>query len=184
MAEQIPTIGNGIEIRIEDISQLFHTLDPFPFHERDLDKDAEEFIVSWARELPVDQPLRIVVHLPEAQASTPQAHEIGAAITGYFAYRARIIVLELKELFRLGRRALAIGVTVLSFSVIIGQAVAATLTPRPVAESHRRESADFRVGRELAADRNISVRMVADRPAAQPLPAAGGGAGGIEALWE
>jgi hypothetical protein len=133
MAEQIPTIGNAIEIRIEDISQLFHTLDPFPFHERDLDKDAEEFIVSWARELPVDQPLRIVVHLPEAQASTPQAHEIGAAITGYFAYRARIIVLELKELFRLGRRALAIGVTVLSFSVIIGQAVAATLTPRPVA---------------------------------------------------
>jgi hypothetical protein len=77
---------NAIEIRIDDISQLFHTLDPFPFRERDLDKDAEEFIVSWARELRADQPFRIVVHLPEAQASIPEAHEIAAAITGYFGY--------------------------------------------------------------------------------------------------
>ena len=51
---------------------------------RDLDKEAEEFIVSWARELPCDRPLRIVVHLPEAQAALPEAREIGAAITSYF----------------------------------------------------------------------------------------------------
>ena len=57
---------------------------PFRFRERDLDKEAEEFIVSWARELPCDRPLRIVVHLPEAQAALPEAREIGAAITSYF----------------------------------------------------------------------------------------------------
>jgi len=97
-----------------------------------LDKDAEEFIVSWARELPTDQPLRVVVHLPEAQASTPEAHELGAAITRYFGYRARVIALDLKELFRVGRRALVIGFTVLCFSVITSQMVAASLTPRPI----------------------------------------------------
>jgi len=55
MHEPPAAAENAIEIRIDDISQLFHTLDPFPFRERDLDKDAEEF-VSWARELPADQP--------------------------------------------------------------------------------------------------------------------------------
>ena len=48
MHEPPAAAENAIEIRIDDISQLFHTLDPFPFRERDLDKDAEEFIVSWA----------------------------------------------------------------------------------------------------------------------------------------
>jgi hypothetical protein len=78
-------------------SQLFDLLDPFPFREKDLDKEAEEFIVSWARELPVDRPLKIVVHLPQAQASTPEAHELGAALTRYFDYRARGIELDLKS---------------------------------------------------------------------------------------
>ena len=43
--------GDLIELRVDNIAQLFHTLDPFPFRERDLDKEAEEFIVGWAREL-------------------------------------------------------------------------------------------------------------------------------------
>jgi hypothetical protein len=58
--------ANAIEIQIEEIAQLFHSLDPFPFREKDLDKEAEEFIVSWARELPADQPMKILVHIPEA----------------------------------------------------------------------------------------------------------------------
>jgi len=68
MAEQPPTATNAVELRIEAISQLFHTLDPFPFREKDLDADAEEFIVSWARELASGPTLRIVVHLPDTQA--------------------------------------------------------------------------------------------------------------------
>jgi hypothetical protein len=54
MAEQPQPAASAIEIRIEKVSQLFHSLDPFPFREKDLDKEAEEFIVSWARELPSD----------------------------------------------------------------------------------------------------------------------------------
>jgi hypothetical protein len=132
MGEQPAAAANAIEIRIEEISQLFHSLDPFPFRDRDLDKDAEEFIVSWARELPADHPLRIVVHLPEAQASAPEANELDEAITRYFGYRARVIALDLKELFRVGRRALVIGFTVLCISVITSQTVAASLTPHPI----------------------------------------------------
>lgn len=43
---------NLIEIRVDDLAQLFHTRDPFPFREKDLDQQAEEYIVGWARELP------------------------------------------------------------------------------------------------------------------------------------
>jgi hypothetical protein len=113
--EEPATAPNTIEIRIEDISQLFDTPDPFPFRERDLDREAEEFIVGWARGLSVDRPLRIVVHLPEAQASTPGAYELGPTLTRFFGYRAQVIALDLNELFRVGRRALAIGLTVLPF---------------------------------------------------------------------
>ncbi|MDB6046637.1 MAG: hypothetical protein JWM63_5188 [Gammaproteobacteria bacterium] len=132
MGEQPTPAANAIELRIEEISQLFHTLDPFPFRERDLDADAEEFIVSWARELPSDQPLKIVVHVPESQASRPEARELNAAVTRYFAYRTQVISHELRELFRIGRRALAIGVTVLSLCVIADQAVTARLTSHPL----------------------------------------------------
>jgi hypothetical protein len=118
------------------VAQLFHSLDPYPFREKDekdLDKDAEEFIVGWARELPADRPFKIVVHPPEAQARTSEAHEVGAALARYFGYRAQVIGLDLKELFRIGRRSMAIGLTVLSFSVITGQTVTASFTPHPIA---------------------------------------------------
>jgi len=38
-----------IVVRLNAVGQLFNTMDPSPFHERDLDHDAEEFIVSSAR---------------------------------------------------------------------------------------------------------------------------------------
>jgi hypothetical protein len=132
MSEQSQTGADAIEIRIESIAQLFHSLDPSPFHEKDLDKDAEEFIVSWARELPSDIPIKIVVHLPGKQLALPEAKNIGPAITRFFSYRAQMIGLELKELFRIGRRSLAIGAAVLVISIFASQSVAANLQPRPL----------------------------------------------------
>jgi hypothetical protein len=41
-----PDEAKAIEVRVEEIAQLFDTLDPFPFRERDLDKHAEEYIVT------------------------------------------------------------------------------------------------------------------------------------------
>jgi hypothetical protein len=110
------TTGNTedvIELRVDEIAQLFHTLDPFPFRERDLDREAEDFIVSWARELPVDQPIRIFIHFPDSAAQTNAARELGDAFSRYFSHRAGIIQRDLNELFRVGRRSLSIGVFVL-----------------------------------------------------------------------
>lgn len=132
MAEQPPPAANAIEIRIEDIAQLFDSLDPFPFREKDLNGEAAEFIVSWAREMPPDQQLTIVVHMPRIQASSSEARELGAALHQYFRYRAQATALNLNELFRVGWRALAIGLSVLSICVIAGQTAASNLSPDPV----------------------------------------------------
>src|SRR4029450_12832898 len=109
----LETTDEVIELRVDEIAQLFHTLDPFPFRERDLDREAEEFIVGWARELPLHQPIRIVVNFPNSEIQTKAAQELSEAFGSYFSHRAGIIQRDLNELFRVGRRSLGIGVLVL-----------------------------------------------------------------------
>jgi hypothetical protein len=132
MTGQAATETCAIQIRLSSIDQLFDTLDPSPFREKDLDKNVEEFIVGWARELHTDLPFTIVVHLPEKQLARPEAKDIGPAITGFFAYNAQEIGLKLKELFRVGRYSLAIGIAVLIVSIVASQMVAQNLEPRPL----------------------------------------------------
>ena len=67
--EPVPKVAeNLIEIRVNDIAQLFHTLDPFPFREKDLADEAEDYIVGWAREMPGNRPIKIVVHIPDTES--------------------------------------------------------------------------------------------------------------------
>ena len=40
-----------VELHLREIGQLFDSMDPCPFYDRDLDPDAEEYIVASAREL-------------------------------------------------------------------------------------------------------------------------------------
>jgi hypothetical protein len=112
MAEDLPQ--DAIELRVERIAQLFHSLDPYPFRERDLDKDAEDYIVAWARELDANAPISIVVHVPESEAQSKAAQELPDAFANFFNYRADSFQRELKELFRVGRRSLAIGIAILA----------------------------------------------------------------------
>ena len=113
--------GRAIELRIEHIDQLFHTLDPFPFPDRDLDPHAEEFIVDWARELPGNGPISIVVHLPISESKKKEAEKIATAIRHFFAYRTGAAKRDLRELFRSGRVALLIGMTALAVSLALSQ---------------------------------------------------------------
>lgn len=112
-----------IELRVKEIGQLFHSLDPLPFRERDLDAAVEEYVVGWARELPGARPINIVVHLPEEEAEREEASHIGDAMRNYFAYRAEVVGWDLKELFRVGRVSLLVGLGVLATCVVAGRLV-------------------------------------------------------------
>jgi hypothetical protein len=52
-----------IKLKLRDMSQLFNSMDPSPFIEKDLDDDAEEFIVSWAQEFPPKDPVKLSIYL-------------------------------------------------------------------------------------------------------------------------
>ena len=38
-----------LELHVGEMRQLFNAMDPAPFRERDLDPNAEEYIVVWGR---------------------------------------------------------------------------------------------------------------------------------------
>jgi len=109
-----------IEIRLSNPQQLFNSLDPSPFHERDLDEDAEAYIVDSADEFPLDQPLALVVYLPP-DYSAKHPPDLGTGIHHYFAYRAEETRRRLRIFFREGRTALIAGVTFLFVCIALRQ---------------------------------------------------------------
>src|ERR1017187_7818527 len=58
-----PVHSHSISLKLRDLNQLFNSMDPSPFIEKDLDDRAEEFIVGWAQEFPPDAHVRLRVHL-------------------------------------------------------------------------------------------------------------------------
>ncbi len=99
-----------IEVKLTELSQLFNSMDPAPFHERDLDRDAEEFIVSWAQEHPSYDDLHLVIHLARAPADVTQTPEsVKSSVQHYFDYRAVMLWREFRQLMKEGRLTLVIG---------------------------------------------------------------------------
>jgi len=96
-------------------------MDPSPFHERDLDDDAEEFIVGWAREFPRRDPVSLVVHVNQLPAHADAEHLLETAVHNYFAYRAKLNRLEFRYLLKQGRTSLIIGLTFLAVCMITSQ---------------------------------------------------------------
>jgi hypothetical protein len=111
----------SIELRVEKVSQLFETLDPSAYPQKDLAQTTEEFIVGWARELPKSKPIEIVVHLPAGEAASVTAQQLSDVFSSYFRYRADRLTDDLRELFRIGRWSLLIGASVLALCVVLGQ---------------------------------------------------------------
>ena len=54
-----------IEIYIRTRTQLFDSLDPSPFHERSLDRNADSYILECAGEHPSQEKLHLIIHAPE-----------------------------------------------------------------------------------------------------------------------
>lgn len=120
-----PQTTRLIELRIRELSQLFNSMDPTPFHHKDLDPDAEEFIVSWALEHPRGADFDVVIHLE----NPPQEHDTEAiareAIHNYFNYRATHAEREFRHLMQRGRTSLAIGLLFLASCLLGAEALAA-----------------------------------------------------------
>jgi hypothetical protein len=122
--DPIPPNCERIEVYVGQLKQLFNAMDPSPFREKDLDPNAEEFIVSWAREASTKAQLGLVVHLDRPAGVAEEPGALKDAVHEFFRHRAEATRRQLRRLLRLGRTSLMIGVVFLAFSVLAGEFVA------------------------------------------------------------
>ena len=112
-----------IEVKVQTLQQIFNSMDPSPFHERDLDREAEEFIVSWAKEHSSRKPYKLIVHLGQSTDQPDSVRILTESIRNYFSYRAEMKRRELKQLLHYGWISLIIATVFLGFCVTIAQTV-------------------------------------------------------------
>ena len=113
--------AHRIQIALREINQLFNTIDPSPFHEKDLDADAEEFILDWVQEFPVNEPVRLVIHLSQMPTDLQQIALAEQAVHHFFARRAKANQLEFRRLMKVGRQSLLVGVAFLALCLSISE---------------------------------------------------------------
>jgi hypothetical protein len=175
--DPIPPNCQPIEVHVGELKQLFNAMDPAPFRQRDLDPEAEDFIVGWAREIPADVPLALVVHLDRPAGLAEEPAILREAIREFFSQRALVSRRRLRQLFRRGRTSLAIGITFLAASLLVGDLVARLLGERRIGEIIRES---FSIGGWVAMWRPLEVFLydwwpiradarLADRLSAMPV---------------
>jgi hypothetical protein len=125
--DALPAHCQVIEVSVAGLRQLFNAIDPSPFRQRDLDPGAEEFIVAWATDLPMDKPWALVVHLNRPAGRTDEAAILRESIHEYFGQRVVASRRKLRALFRRGRISLVIAVAFLTACIAVGDAVAGYL---------------------------------------------------------
>jgi hypothetical protein len=107
-----------IEVHVPDLLRLFNPIDPSPLASRDLDPKVEEFIVSWARALPRHGPLTLMI-IADAPPRDGEVGVVRQAVKTFFTERALSAERRLKQLFRVGRTSLVIGVGFLAVAITL-----------------------------------------------------------------
>ena len=112
-----------LELRVHALAQLFNSLDPTPFLNKDLDREAEAFIENWAMLHSHKSRLHITVHLATIPEEAEPGTIVAAAIHNYFDYKAHRVRGELRLLLRQGRASLVIGLVFVTLCLLAADAV-------------------------------------------------------------
>jgi hypothetical protein len=116
-----------LEIYLADVRQLFNSMDPAPFRERDLDPNAADYIVEWAEELPRRATLALVVKLGTQLGSGYSAAAVEKSIRDHFQRRAAATRRNLRDLLRIGRYSLLIAMLLIGPIIVIAESAAQLL---------------------------------------------------------
>ena len=112
-----------IEIKLSSVLQLFNSFDPAPFHEKELDSDAEHYIVDTVSDFPKKTRFKIIIYLPADIAGTERAMKIPLAIHNHFQYKMLVAERKFRSHFRHGRSTLLIGLIFLMIALLARQLV-------------------------------------------------------------
>src|SRR5690242_12826891 len=120
-----------IEISVSKLGQLYNSFDPSPFHEKDLDDDADHYIFTAAREIGTDKPFKLVIHVPAEVAQSADVHGIEQSIRGHYLYKLQTTRRDLRHELQRGRISLMIGFVFLA-ACMAGREVALGFVPSVV----------------------------------------------------
>jgi hypothetical protein len=119
-ADQLAEGCSVVELHLRELTQLFDSLDPSPFHEKDLDGNAEEYIVDSIKEQPGREQNALVLFVDQTVGLPDEGHIVGNAIRVHFARRAQVSRRKLRNLHR-GLISLVIGLVFLAAVFMIAQ---------------------------------------------------------------
>jgi hypothetical protein len=122
-----------IEIKLSSIIQLYNSFDPAPFHEKELDDGAEQYIVDIVQDFPKNTEFKIIVYLPGGISCCDEALKIPAALRNHFSYLAQMQERKFRERLNYGKYSILIGLSFLAVAMVASQAVEASLSAYPLA---------------------------------------------------
>ena len=117
-----------IRIVVRMTAQLFDSVDPSPFIERDLDPQAERFILDWAHDAAPGAPLALHIDVLQGDA---HGADIERAVHAHFRRRADTVTRELRDLMRRGRISAVIGLSCLAGGMTLGDSIARWIGESP-----------------------------------------------------
>ncbi|MEI7433908.1 MAG: hypothetical protein WCJ93_06635 [Methanomicrobiales archaeon] len=115
-----------IELVLRNVMQLFNSLDPSPFHEKELDPDAEEYIFNAVLDQGKKIPVKMAIYLPRESITETIRESIILGIHNHFIYKSSVSDRELRRLFERGRIVLVIAMGFL-FATLLARQILATL---------------------------------------------------------
>lgn len=106
-----------IDIRLRQPEQLFESLDPSPFRDKALDRDAEAYLVECVGELPVRAPFSLRLHGPADIGD--HLEQITAGLHRHFELALAQALRRHRRRARIARAAMLFGLLVLGGALLL-----------------------------------------------------------------
>lgn len=113
---------HNLDLRVREVQQLFNSLDPSPFLNKDLDRTCEAFIESWALSLSHEARLHLTIHVEQPVATDEAGELLAEAIHNYYGYKVALEHSALRQLLRQGRTSMAIGIGFVTACLLLAEA--------------------------------------------------------------
>ena len=118
-----PAPLHRLALRVREIAQLFNSMDPTPFLNKDLDPEAEALIETWASGYAPGSRFHITIHVELWPSDGDPSEMLTGAIHNHFAYKAGRARNALKRLLQQGRMSLSIGLVFVTLCLIAADTI-------------------------------------------------------------